>query len=120
MVDPQDAARRIRLDNEKEAQALALRREKAQALGRELAQRIISVYPEAEKVWGFGSTFETWRNYRMTSDIDLAVESGDVMAILDLTEDRDFPVDVVDLSSCRPALAKFIRGQGVVLAEEKR
>jgi hypothetical protein len=55
----------------------------------------------------------------MTSDIDLAVASGDVMAIMPLIEGRDFPVDVVDPSSCHRSMADFIRAQGVVLAEAR-
>ena len=85
----------------------------------ELARVIILAHPESGRVWGFGSAFETWRNFRMTSDIDLVVDSGDVMAIMPLVEGRDFPVDVVDLSSCHRSLADFIRAQGVVLAEAR-
>jgi predicted nucleotidyltransferase len=119
MVDPKDAARRFRLENEREARELATRRARAQEVGRGLAKLILEAHPEVGKVRGFGSTFEAWRNYRMTSDIDLAVESGDTMVLLDLVEDAEFPVDVVDLSSCRAPLADFIREHGIILAGEK-
>ncbi len=117
MVDPISAAQRIRLQNKKEERELESRRSRAQELGRELARDIIRRHPEARRVWGFGSAFETWRSFRMTSDIDLAVESGDIMAIMPLVEDREFPVDLVDLSSCHASMADFIRAQGVILAE---
>lgn len=117
MVDPKKAAQRIRAQNEKEKLELQLRRSRAQELGRELARDIILAHPEAGRVWGFGSVFETWRSFRLTSDLDLAVDSGDVLAIMSLVEGKDFPVDVVDLSSCHGSMADFIRAQGVVLAE---
>jgi predicted nucleotidyltransferase len=118
MVDPLIAARRIMLQNDKEAKELELRRCRAQDLGRVLARTMLAAHPDAKRVWGFGSVFETWRNFRMTSDIDLAVEGGDIFALMTLVEDKDFSVDVVDLSSCQPAIAEFIRDQGIVLAGE--
>ena len=117
MVDPIIAARRINRRNEEETRQLILLRSRAQELGRELAREIIGAHPEVGKVWGFGSTFETWRSFRTTSDVDLAVESGDVMALLSLVENKEFPVDLIDLSSCHASMADFIRAQGVILAE---
>jgi len=116
MVDPIRAARRIRLENDKETEALLLRRSRAQEVGRELAWNIVRAHPEVGKIWGFGSAFETWRNFRMTSDIDLAVESGDILALLSLVEDKEFQVDLLNLSSCQASMADFVRAQGVVLA----
>jgi predicted nucleotidyltransferase len=117
MVDPTLVAARWRLENSRELEALAARRELARKLGIRLAHRILDVFPEARKVWGFGSTFETWRKYRKTSDIDLAVESGDTMELMRLVEGEEFAVDLLDLSSCHPSIASFIREQGVILAE---
>ncbi len=54
----------------------------------------------------------------MTSDIDLAVEGGDVLALMSLVEDEEFAVDLVELTSCHGSMADFIRSQGVVLAGE--
>ncbi len=54
---------------------------------------------------GFGSTWELWRGYRKSSDIDLAMDGGDLMAAMAIVEGSDIPVDVLELSSCRP----FIR-----------
>lgn len=118
MVDPLQAARRIRLQNEEETRKLKVRRARAQDFGRELAQIIINAHPEVGRVWGFGSAFETWRSFRMTSDVDLAVESGDIIDLFLLVENREFSVDVIDLSSCHASMANFIRDQGTVLAGE--
>lgn len=118
LFDTEAAARRIRLENDKETQELILYRSRAQEAGRKLAQDIISAHPEVGKIWGFGSTFETWRSFRMTSDIDLAVESGDILTLLSLVENKGFPVDLVDLSSCDASMADFIRAQGIILAGE--
>lgn len=117
MVDPVLVARRLRLENEREVDFLKGRRLDAQKLGRELAERILSLHPEVRKVWGIGSTFEEWRSYRPTSDIDLAIESGDVLSLLPLVEHEEIEVDLVDLSSCDESFASFIRQQGVILAE---
>lgn len=117
MVDPVLVAHRLRLENEREVETLKGRRLAAQKLGRELADKIVGLHPEVRRVWGIGSTFEVWRSYRMTSDIDLAVESGDVLSIMPLVEGENFEVDLVDLSSCDAAFADFIRQQGVILAE---
>jgi len=67
-------------------------------------------------VRGFGSTWELWRSYRKNSDIDLAIEGGDVLAAMALVEESPIPVDVLDLSSCPAAMAQFILDRGVILA----
>ncbi|MGO8692872.1 MAG: nucleotidyltransferase family protein [Rectinemataceae bacterium] len=117
MIDTDAVVRRIKAENEREEAALLGRRAQAQDLGRVLAERILCEHPEARRVWGFGSTFEIWRNYRATSDIDLAIESGDVLEIMSLVEGGEYPVDLVQLEECPPSMADFIRAQGFVLAE---
>lgn len=117
MVEVEEAAKRIRAENEREAMILAERREKAAATGRRLARAMVEEHPEVTRVWGFGSVFESWRSYRMTSDIDLAVEDGDIIDLMRIVEHEEFPVDIVDLSACPAGMAEFIRLQGLVLAE---
>ena len=117
MVDPKLVAERYRSENAREQEILKARRENARELGTRLAKRILAAFPEARRIWGFGSTFETWRNYRQTSDIDLAVECGDPMEIFRLVEREEFKVDILDLSTCRPSMASYIREHGVVLLE---
>jgi predicted nucleotidyltransferase len=117
MVDPKIVADRYRLENSRELEALVAQRALAQELGRRLAQKIVEAFPESHRVWGFGSTFQTWRKYRKTSDIDLAIEGGDAMKLMRLVEDEEFAVDLIDLSSCQPSMANHVREHGVILAE---
>ena len=116
MVDPKDAARKLMIRNAREQAELEARRALAQAEGRRLAQRILKEIPETKTVIGFGSTWELWRTYRKNSDIDLAIEGGDVLATMALVEESPIPVDVLDLSSCPAAMAQFILDHGVILA----
>jgi predicted nucleotidyltransferase len=117
VIDPVDVARRFRAENDRERDAIGRRRAQAQTIGRELADALVASHPDVKKVWGFGSTFETWRAFRMDSDIDLAVEAGNVLELSRLVEDCGFPVDLVDLGECPCNMAEFIRSQGVLLAE---
>jgi len=117
MIDTAAAARRLRAENEREETEARRRRALAQEAGRALAERIVAEHPEVRRVWGFGSTFELWRSYRLTSDIDLAIESGDALDILRLSERSEFPVDVVQLQECPASMADSIRAGGLVLAE---
>jgi len=119
MVSPSDAAKTIRAKNEVERKAITKRREEAWAEGIRLAKKILIEHPEALRVWGFGSTYETWRNYRLDSDIDLAAEGGSAYELLKSVEDSVFKVDVVSLEEIPPEMAQFIREQGVLLAEAK-
>lgn len=117
MIDPASVAERIKKENQREAQELAQRRQHAQNLGKYMANQIILRYPEVRRVWGFGSTYETWRSYRSTSDIDLALEGGDVLEIFRITEGCEIPIDLVSLEDCPPSMAAAIRSHGVILAE---
>jgi predicted nucleotidyltransferase len=117
MVSPADAAKTIRAKNEVERKAITKRREEAWAEGIRLAKKILIEHPEALRVWGFGSTYETWRNYRLNSDIDLAAEGGSALELLKIVEESSFKVDVVSFEEIPPSLADFIRKQGVLLAE---
>ena len=117
MVSPADAAKTIRAKNEVERKAITKRREEAWAEGIRLAKKILIEHPEALRVWGFGSTYETWRNYRLNSDIDLAAEGGSAFELLKIVEESSFKVDVVSFEEIPPSLVDFIRKQGVLLAE---
>jgi len=74
------AAARIRQRTREKEEQAAARRIRARQFARDLAVRLGEIDPGAEKIIGFGSTFETWRNYRLDSDIDLAVIGGDWFA----------------------------------------
>lgn len=106
MVDPKAAARNLALRNKREQALLDARRASAQAEGRRPARRLLEEIPGTKRGGGgFGSTWELWRGYRKSSDIDLAMDGGDLMAAMAIVEGSDIPVDVLELSSCRP----FIR-----------
>ena len=102
--------------NAREHAALDSRRALAQEEGRRLALRILAEIPGAGTVRGFGSTWELWRSYRKNSDIDLAMDSGDVLAAMALVEKSPIPVDILELSSCPAAMTQIILDHGVILA----
>lgn len=116
MVDPAAVARRIQQANTRERRALTAQRTAAQDAARHLADLLIIQYPEVETVWGFGSTFEAWRSYRAGSDIDLAIEHGDIVQLYPLVEQCGFPVDLVSLEDCDHAFARSVRARGSILA----
>jgi predicted nucleotidyltransferase len=117
MVHPEEAAKQILLENEKEQEELDIRRREARKLAGKLAREILKKSPESKKVWGFGSTFDSWRSYRKSSDIDLAVESGDIMELLPLVEGYEYNVDLVDISSTSSEMADRIHRYGILLGE---
>ena len=116
MVDPKIVARRFKIWNDKERAELAKKRKQASEEGKRLARLILSQVPGTKVVRGFGSTWELWRDYRQDSDIDLAIEGGDILAALGITEQSSMVVEVLDLSACPPLMAELIRENGVILA----
>ena len=52
-------------------------------------------------MWGFGSTWETWRTFRMDSDVDIGLEGGDwsraISRLYRLDIEREFKVSLVSL-----------------------
>jgi len=115
MVRTEDVIENLRAKNLREAHALALRRQAAHEEGVRLASILLREHPESVRVWGFGSTFETWRHYRADSDIDLAVENGDAGNLLKIVECSSFEVDVVVLADVPESMSSFIRSQGELL-----
>jgi hypothetical protein len=118
-VTPESAAARLRALNERENAQLVHRRTEAQALGKRLAEQVLSVSPETSYVLGFGSTFETWRSYRTSSDVDLAVDKGSSVALERLAEAQPIKVDILSLEECRPDIADFVRAHGIELARRQ-
>ncbi len=117
MVSAEDAIRNFKAQNKIESTILCTRRLAAQQEGRDLARKLMERYPQIGRVWGFGSTFETWRHYRHDSDIDIAVEHGDGMELLKAVELSTFKVDIVALPEVPVAMSTFIRTQGTLLGE---
>jgi hypothetical protein len=73
------ARRRLKREKERDA-ALKARRDEARRVARELVKRIVDEDESVRRIWGFGSTFDDLMPYHEHSDIDLAVEGGDIRA----------------------------------------
>ena len=54
------------------------RRAAARAHAEQLARKIASADPTVRRIWGFGSTFDVRLRFREYSDIDLAVDGGEL------------------------------------------
>ncbi len=115
--DIKAAARRIRAKKEAERQEAQERRARAQEFGRRLAQRLGEADSRVVRVWGFGSTYETRRPYRLNSDLDIAVEGGDWFRLLDEIPPSEFEVSLIDLGDQRPEFIQMVRARGELLYE---
>jgi predicted nucleotidyltransferase len=113
--DIEAAARRINIENRKEDERTAARRKAAQAEARRMAAEFRALDATIRKVWCFGSTFDMSRPYRMDSDIDIAVEGGDIFRLVPIAEASIFAVDLVDISGADDEFARLIRKHGTLL-----
>jgi hypothetical protein len=113
--DIEAAARRINEANRKEAEMTAARRIAAQEEARRIAAVLRAKGPNIRLIWGFGSVFEAYRPFRMDSDIDLAIEGGDILRLFSAAEDSTFKVDLIDISGCDDQFARGIRERGTLL-----
>ena len=112
-------AERIKRRFGKERAQAEERRSRAQVYARKLALDMARADPTLKAVIGFGSTFETWRAYRMDSDIDLAIEGGDWGALWSTIPHGEFTVSLIDLDIQPAAFAEQVQTQGVVLYEKR-
>ena len=64
---------------------------------------------------GLHSAFEARHPFRMDSDIDLALEGGDILRLLSAAQDSAFKVDFVDISDSDDQFARWIRERGTLL-----
>lgn len=119
MVDPERAAARIIDENRKEEEELLTRRCRARELAKQWAKTILDRSEETSEVWGFGSSFEQWRHYRKSSDIDIAIDRGDTISLYPIVEQREYKVDLIDLSDTDPGIAAFIRKEGTLIAKRQ-
>jgi len=86
---------RTKAANEQEAEELSRRLERARVEAKALALKV-SADPMVKRIVLFGSA-STGRRFHLDSDIDLAVEGGDILSHRALVEMSTFRVDVVDL-----------------------
>ena len=108
-------ARRFNEENRAEDAKAAARREAARVEARRLAAAMRAKDSGIRAIFGFGSTFEETRPYRMDSDIDLAIEGGDILRLLSVTEDSAFSVDLIDITGAEDEFAREIRARGMRL-----
>lgn len=109
------AAAAINRENRREALASAERKNRARAEGARLAKLLKERDPRLVRVWGFGSAFEEGRPFHASSDIDLAIEGGDLLLALSMVGTSEFRVDVVDLTRQEDQFAKTVREKGTLL-----
>ena len=109
------AAKRINEANRREDAAISERRLRAQDEARRIAGAFRAADLDIRRIWGFGSAFESGRPFRLDSDIDLAIEGGDIISLLPLTERSDFKVDLIDISGIEDEFARGIRERGALL-----
>ncbi|MFW6213868.1 MAG: hypothetical protein ACOC8L_13285 [Spirochaetota bacterium] len=115
----QAAADRLRRKEAKHQEKLRMRREAAQALARTVAIQLGKRDDRISRVIGFGSTFELWRNYRLDSDIDLAIIGGDwYEATRDLPV-SDIEISIIELSTQTESFRQDVLEYGVVLYEKQ-
>ena len=109
------SVQRINAQNRAEDARAAARRKLAIEDGRRLAAAFREMDGSIRAIWGFGSTFEAYRPYRMDSDIDLAVEGGNILKLYSIAEGSEFKVDLVDISDAVDGFAAAIRKNGHLL-----
>ena len=95
------------------------RRMRAQDFARKLAKDFGLADPSLRAVLGFGSAFESWRQYRQDSDIDLALCGGDWGRLWSLIPKSEFSVSLIELDLQPESFAEQVRAQGVLLYEKQ-
>jgi hypothetical protein len=113
--DIEAAARRMNAENQKEDERAKLRRLEAREEAARLAGRLRARDPALRRVWGFGSVFEESRPFSMDSDIDLAIEGGDILQLVSETEVSRFKVDIIDITDSTDTFAVLVREHGTLL-----
>ena len=102
-----------RKENEKAQGTAARRLEAARLEARRLAS-LLAEMPDLHRVVLFGSTASGF-NFGKRSDIDLAIEGGEILAAMDIVEASPFKVDVVSLLTIHPVMRARIEKEGIVL-----
>jgi len=113
--DIEAAARRMNAENRKEDERARLRRLEAREEAARLVYRLRARDPALRRVWGFGSVFDESRPFSMDSDIDLAIEGGDILKLVSETEGSCFKVDLIDITDSTDAFAALVREHGTLL-----
>lgn len=113
------AAERLRKRHHDREKRASERRARAQQFARELAVRLGASDPRVTRIFGFGSTFETWRPYRQDSDIDLGIVGGDWFTVTRAIPQSEFEVSIVELDLQNPEFHDHVIARGTVLYERQ-
>lgn len=111
------AVERLRRENRRNREACDRRREQARLEGLRLAEVFGQNDSSVVRVWGYGSAFEKGRPFGLDSDLDLAVEGGEVLRLQRLVGDSPFEVELVDITDGEDFFARQIRRNGRLLWE---
>jgi len=106
---------RARRENAREVAAAAQRLVAARQEAARLAAELASL-KGLRRVLLFGSAARG-RGFRTDSDIDIAIEGGDILAAEGIVESSTFHIDIVDLQSANEAMRERIQHEGVLLHE---
>ncbi len=110
-------AMRAVLDNNRLRARAANRLEQSKKEALRLA-RALSELDGIQKVIHFGSS-ASGRNFRLDSDIDLAIVGGDILDAVRVVESSSFRVDIIDIETVPSPFRDAVIGQGDVLYEKR-
>jgi len=108
---------RSKKDNRREVQNVRLRLASARTEALRLAKDLSSLQGVL-RVIHFGSS-ASGQNFRLDSDIDLAISGGDILESMRLAESSDYNVDIIEIDTVPSPLKEAILDQGVVLYEKR-
>ncbi len=108
---------RSKKDNRREVQNVRLRLASARTEALRLAKDL-SALQGVLRVIHFGSS-ASGQNFRLDSDIDLAISGGDILESMRLAESSDYNVDIIEIDTVPSPLKEAILDQGVVLYEKR-
>jgi len=95
---------------------------KAEAIA--VANRLARDLPQSDKnivrIIGFGSLFEKNRNFTQNSDIDLAIEGGDILKLFGIVNEAPIKVDLVDITDKSDDFSRLVRERGILLFERDK
>ncbi|HBG35463.1 MAG TPA: hypothetical protein DDW88_00150 [Treponema sp.] len=114
--DINTAAETITTINKKNKKEAEKRRLDAQKEGMLVAKKLKATIPEIQAIWGFGSTFEKNKPYHLHSDIDLAIEGGDILQAILLAEKSHFKIDIIEITDTDDNFVRLLKQNGIRLA----
>ena len=106
---------RLSARNLEHSRAMRRRRDEARQEAQRLAGELYAQVSGLRGVYGFGSVFEPNRSFTEASDIDLAIDGGELIDAVRICLQSPFRVDVVDISDPDDPFARGVRERGVRL-----